>query len=154
MLKGKSHAIKKVTNENGRVRVQTVNPLPSKTQQQFKTKCDINHIMKQAMASGELPHQRSARGYYMDHTVLPQDYQAALNLVLEGNQAFNNLASETRKRFDNDPKKLLTFLSDPKNHEEAIKLGIKEHVEEVPVEKAKPAQRQKAKNDEPKNNDE
>lgn len=90
----------------------------------------------------------------MDHTVLPQDYQAALNLVLEGNQAFNNLASETRKRFDNDPKKLLTFLSDPKNHEEAIKLGIKEHVEDVPVEKAKSAQRQKAKNDELKNNDE
>lgn len=153
----KSASKKEVTidEKTGRVRVQTINTLPTKTQQQFKDRCDLNKIMKQAKRTGELPAQRAARGYYMDHTVLPADYQRALDLVIDGEVAFNGLPSEVRARFENDPKKLLTFLSDKKNLDEAIKLGLAQApVEQPPVEKAKSATRQKAKNDEVVSNDE
>lgn len=132
MIIRRAHAKKEVTidEKTGRVRVQTINELPSKTQQQFKDSCDLNKILTKAKATGELPLQRMAKGYYMDTTVLPQDYQAALNLVIEGNNAFNNLSSEVRKRFDNDPQKLLEFLDDPKNHEEAIALELKKQEEQ------------------------
>lgn len=148
-MKGYSASKKEVIIEsNGRVRVQTINELPTKTQQQFKDSCDLNKIMNQARRTGELPRQRAARGYYMDHTVLPQDYQAALDIVIEGNNAFNNLSSQVRSTFKNDPKELLKFLSDPKNKEEAIKLGLIEAtVDKDPVVPAKSAKRQKAKDD-------
>lgn len=155
MIHGKSYSKKEIkVDANGRVRVRTINPLPTKTQQQYKDQCDLHKIVERARRTGELPRQRAARGYYMDCTVLPTDYQKALDLVIEGNNAFNNLSSDVRKRFENDPKKLLEFLSDSKNKEEAIKLGLIEaQVETAPVENANKAQPKKAKKDVEPNND-
>lgn len=159
MILRKADAQKKiiVDEKTGRVRVQTINPLPTKTQQQYKDACDLNKILSHAKRTGELPFQRSARGYYMDTTVLPQDYQAALDLVIDGTNAFNNLSSEMRKRFDNDPKKLLEFLQDPKNHEEAIALELKKQQDVENVNMAKSASATKGqknkKNDDNKSSD-
>lgn len=139
--------MKKVIVENGRTRVVTINDKPTRTQQQFKDSCDMSKIMDNYKRTGQLPPSRR-QGKYIDTTLLPEDYQTSLNIIIEANTAFDNLPSQTRKRFDNDPKKLLEFISDPKNHQEAVDLGLKEDTVQTDQSKmAKPAQQQKAKKD-------
>lgn len=110
--------------ENGNVKVQTINNEPTKTQQQFKDQCDINLIMKKYRETGQISHLRNSQGQYLDVSELPS-YQEALNTLITANNSFASLSSEVRKRFGNDPKNMIEFLSDPSNDPEAIKLGLK-----------------------------
>lgn len=114
---------KVIRMENGRTRVITLNNEPTKTQQQFKDQCDVNNIMKKYKLTGEWPNPKK-QGIYLDSTNLP-DYQSALNTVIAANDSFSTLPSDVRKRFSNDPAEMIKFLADPKNNEEAIKLGLK-----------------------------
>ena len=95
------------------------------TKQEFVAECDINNIIKQYSATGQLKHisARAAQGQYMD---LPDDldFQTSLEIVRQAQEAFATLPSSTRARFENDPQNFLAFLSDPANQDEAIKLGF------------------------------
>ena len=51
-------------------------------------------------------------------------FQELKNRVLSAEAAFGRLPAATRSRMDNDPAKLLAFLADPKNKDEAVKLGL------------------------------
>lgn len=93
------------------------------TQQQFKDECDINNIMRRYTATGVLTHLNSRQPEYGDFSN-PVDFQNALNTVLEGEAMFAELPAHLRDRFGNDPQQLLEFIADPKNVEEAIKLGL------------------------------
>ena len=44
---------------------------------------------------------------------------------MQAQQSFESLPSELRGRFENDPAKLIDFLSDERNNAEAVKLGLK-----------------------------
>ena len=44
---------------------------------------------------------------------------------MQAQQSFESLPSELRAKFENDPAKLISYLSDDKNNAEAIKLGLK-----------------------------
>lgn len=98
---------------------------PSMTKQSFVEECDINNILREYSASGQLRHisARAEQGMYAD---LPDqaDFQTALNIVLEGQAAFASLPSKVRNRFNNDPAEFLEFMADPANQEEAIRLGL------------------------------
>lgn len=98
---------------------------PERTKQSFVAECDINNILKQFKATGMINHvkQAAALGTYVD---LPEvdDFQASLNSVMRAEQAFASLPSKLRARFDNDPATFLEFFQDPKNQDEAIKLGL------------------------------
>lgn len=111
---------KTTLRDNGSLRVQTIDTLPSKTQQQFKDQCDINRIMRKYNMR-QLPDP--SLGMYLDTTDAPT-YQKSLEVIINANNSFAALNSEIRKRFHNDPTELLQFLKDPKNTEEAIKLGL------------------------------
>jgi len=63
-------------------------------------------------------------GQYLDNLSTFGDYQEAQNFIADANSAFENLSSDIRYKFDNDPAKLLEFLQHPKNKEEAIELGL------------------------------
>jgi Chlamydia-phage Chp2 scaffold (Chlamy_scaf). len=52
------------------------------------------------------------------------DYQTSLDTIMTAQAAFNDLPSKLRKRFDNDPSQLLSFLQNPQNRDEAIELGF------------------------------
>lgn len=92
------------------------------TQQQFKDETDINEIVRRFGLTGQMP----------DNVNMPMsgdftginDYQTALNLILAADTEFMRVPAETRARFNNDPQKLMTFLDDPNNRDEAIKLGL------------------------------
>lgn len=93
------------------------------TQQQFKEECDINTIVKRFGITGELPqHQRHPLPD--DTTYGHTEYRELLDHVIKVQRAFNDMDVNVRNRFANDPAKLLDFVDDPKNQEEAVRLGI------------------------------
>ena len=97
---------------------------PSLTIQSAKDECDINLIVANAergMLSASMINQREPR--YGDFSELG-DYQSALNQVMAAQTMFAELSAEVRRRFDNDPAKLLEFVGDAENRAEAIKLGL------------------------------
>jgi phage internal scaffolding protein len=109
------------------------------TQQHFKDECDINNILRQFNITGLLP-EAPLSPRYGDFTGI-SDYHTALNQVIAAEDEFMALPAQIRGRFDNDPAKLIEFLENSENKDEAIKLGLVIPVElpqvvEVPQEKA------------------
>lgn len=119
-------------------------PTEGMTKQSFHDECDINQIMDKAK-NGIVPtHINQNQPMYGDFTQLPS-YQGALDTMNHANRLFMKLDSDIRKRFDNDPQKLMDFLHDPKNKEEGIRLGFFEKPAPAsPVAPAQPAGAQAA----------
>jgi len=105
---------------------------PSLTQQHFGNEVNINSIIAKYNRTGFMidpGRSPSNRPQFGDFVNVPT-YQEAQNILLAADQAFADLPSQLRKRFDNDPAKMLEFLSIPENRDEAISLGL---VNPVPV---------------------
>lgn len=94
----------------------------SRARQEFKDECDINRIMSRYRKTGVLPVSVGG-GIFGDFTGVT-DFQDAQNALLAAESQFKALPSEVRDRFKNSPVALLEFLSDVKNKDEAIKLGL------------------------------
>lgn len=94
----------------------------SVTQQQFAEEVDINTIVKRFGLTGELPNG-VAMPVSGDFTGVA-DFQSAMNVVRQAQEAFMELPAEVRYRFSNDPARVVEFLDNPENRDEAIKLGI------------------------------
>lgn len=101
----------------------------SRTQQQFVEDCDINVILQRYMKNGSDP-RLPTEGMFGDFTNLP-DLQTAMNTVIEAEEAFGGLPAKVRKEFDNDPRQLMAFLSDPSNRDRAVELGLIERSQEI-----------------------
>lgn len=108
-----------------RAAIRVITPIvgESKTKQSFKDECDINVIMRRYEATGILPGMERAVGArYIDCT--GADFQEAQLIVAAGKSAFAELPARIRARFANDPAKLMEFLADKRNLEEARELGL------------------------------
>ena len=99
-------------------------------QQHYKDECDINNILRQFNVTGLLP-QNSISPRYGDFTGI-SDYHTALNRVIAAEDEFMALPAQIRSRFENDPAKLIDFLDNSENLDEAIKLGLVSKPEELP----------------------
>jgi len=105
-----------------RTRVQQTFTGTGRTKQSHKDECDINQIMKRFETTGIITHINQSTPRYGD---FPQvDFQDALNIVKDAQARFAELPSTIRDRFSNDPQKLLLFLQNPENRDEARKLGL------------------------------
>lgn len=109
---------------NGTTRVYTKNDEPSLTDQSWAKDCDVNNIIAKYIKTGQISHLAKHQGQYADVSAIP-DLQSALDQVTKAQQAFDDLPSNLRKRFGNSPVEMVNFLSDPKNDQEAISLGLK-----------------------------
>lgn len=96
----------------------------SLTQQQFKEECDVNNILAKYKKTGMLNHVNKHQGNFGDFASV-DDYQTSLHKLMIAQQSFNQLPSELRNKFDNDPGKLIEFISDEKNTEDCYKYGLK-----------------------------
>jgi len=94
----------------------------SLTQQHFADECDINNILERFNVTGLLP-QNPLSPRYGDFSGI-DDYHSALNAVMAAEDEFDTLPAQIRARFDNEPAKLIDFLSDENNRDEAVKLGL------------------------------
>lgn len=96
----------------------------SLTRQEFVPESDINNIMKRYAAGVPLPSGDRQPMFDDFSNISPGDYQAALDRVKAAQEHFDALPSAVRDRFRNDPYALLDYLSNPQNHDEAVKLGL------------------------------
>jgi phage internal scaffolding protein len=92
------------------------------TEQQYKDVCDVNKIITKYDKTGLIIHVNKIEAKYGDMT--GHDYKQMLEKVIDVKNMFNQLPSEIRNRFSNSPERYLSFLEDPGNREEAIKLGL------------------------------
>lgn len=96
---------------------------PSMTKQSFKRECDINVLLAKYRKTGFIDHLAKHQGQYAD---LPngQSYHEAMNMILDAQESFNQLPSEIRNMFKNDPREFLDFVDDPSNAEKLKDLGL------------------------------
>lgn len=106
-----------------RRRVPTTITAKSMTQQNFKKETDVNSILERYRQTGQINHVRSGSPSYGDFTQVG-DYHESINRVIYAQEQFMALPAVVRKRFGNDPAALVEFLSNEKNYEEALQLGL------------------------------
>lgn len=125
----KTHEIDKVSvNDLGvrvrgqRLRVRTIVHGDTLTKQADRDRANINCILKKYERTGLLP-LRTAQPLQGD---IPDvdSFHEAMNIVVAGQQAFDQLPSNIRERFDENPAEFLKFATDPKNIEEMRELGL------------------------------
>lgn len=124
-----------ILRPNGRKRVVTVNQDPSRVDKSQQKASDVNHVVKRYLR-GEQIYGRGP-GTYGDFTNIP-DYGDALLKIQKVQDDFLALPSDIRGYFDNDPEKLINFISDDKNLEKAYALGILEKPKDAPASAAAP----------------
>lgn len=94
----------------------------SKTEQSHRDDVNINNIMAKARRGQMSDYIREFEGKYGDTTSL--QYHEAQNIVAAANQMFEQLPSELRNKFENEPRLFLDFVQNPDNKEELIKLKL------------------------------
>jgi phage internal scaffolding protein len=94
----------------------------SLAQQHMKDECDINIIVERFGVTGLIP-QTPVSPTYGDFSGVT-DYHSALNQINATMDDFMALPAQLRVRFDHDPVKLLEFLENDQNRDEAIHLGL------------------------------
>jgi len=92
------------------------------TRQEFADECDINNIMRQYLATGEMFHINEAAPQYMDCS--GEDFRDAMDYVAGAFSMFEELPSAIRSQFDNDPAAFLDFCSQEKNRPELAAMGL------------------------------
>lgn len=95
----------------------------SRTKQAFRDEVNINNIMKRFAKGQMITHFNTRQPFYGDVSEI-KDYRDALNVVIQAEELFSGMSAQVREKFDNDPAKMIEFLSDEKNRDEAIKLGL------------------------------
>jgi len=98
----------------------------SRTHQSFAKDADINTIMNRYKKTGVLgdpsiSSQRVSRfGDFSDIA----DYPTIVSRIQQAQDDFMTLPSEVRAKFGNLVENALDFIADPKNADEAVKLGL------------------------------
>lgn len=106
---------------------------PSLTQEQFAAEADINNIIARYERTGILVDpliDRRGQAMYGDFSEVDSFFEAQLK-VAHAKELFDRLPVRIRERFGYDPGRLIAFLEDEANREEAIRLGLIEKPEVI-----------------------
>lgn len=93
------------------------------TRQEFKDECDLNKIILRYTPELLIESYNSFKGTFADFSEVP-DYQSMRDQVLATDSWFGSLPASIRGRFENDVSKIVSFLEDPVNFDEAVRLGL------------------------------
>lgn len=98
---------------------------PGKTVQEPAEDADINILMQRmgVRDGGVLPHFDNPQMFYGDFTNLPDTPQEMADILYHGELAFRRLPATVRQRY-RTPEELFTFMNDPENYDEAVKIGL------------------------------
>lgn len=101
---------------------------PSMTDQSQFQESDINYIVRK-YADGRtgittLDLGQDAGVLQYGDTLLPNDYETALDLINAVNEEFYELPSQIRAEFNHDPKQLINALADPRQKARLHALGL------------------------------
>lgn len=92
------------------------------TKQSFRDECNVNTIMNRYLQNGEIPVINQQAPQYLDVTGL--EFQEKMEFVAGAQTLFNELPSNLRNRFQNDPAQMLDFCSNPANRAEMASMGL------------------------------
>lgn len=96
----------------------------SKAKQSFRDFADINKIVARYQKTGMIDNlNKRVEPFYGDVSDIGS-YQESMEVVLKADTLFMQMSASVRERFDNDPNKMIKFLSDKSNYDEAVKLGM------------------------------
>lgn len=133
--------------QNGTRRVAKEFPNQTLTEQQHKDRVNINRIMQRARKGAGVPIYDKQATYGDFSNVL--EYQECMNRLVQAENDFQKLPAEVRKKFDNDPAKLIDFMQnmgdDPAMIEEAIEIGLVERQPEPVIPKVEVVNQPKEK---------
>jgi len=101
---------------------------PTLAQQQFKDSSDINVLFGKYLETGEMPQVQDGLTFGNFEGIF--DFQSAMNAVRTAEGLFSQMPARIKNRFDNDPQKLLEFLANDENREEAEFLKLVEPKQE------------------------
>lgn len=104
---------------------------PSLAKQSFAEEVDINTIVRRFGLTGQLPSDMYDRVPVSADFDGVYDFHTAMNAVRAAQEAFDSMPASMRARFDNSPQKLMEFVENPENLEEARKLGLARPAEPV-----------------------
>lgn len=109
--------------EHDRVTIDCQAADDGKTQKNFREECNIMNIMANYKRNGDFGHINKSPGNYGDFATA-LEYTESLNRIIAADADFKELPADLRKRFENDPGRLLDFLQDENNFDEAVELGL------------------------------
>lgn len=95
----------------------------SLTHQEFKDESDINTIIDR-FGIGENPIEALKWVTDVDIANAPDNYMDVMNQLNEARDQFMTLPAKLRAQFDHDPGQFVSFVSDPKNIDEMVRLGL------------------------------
>ena len=101
------------------------------TQPEFLADSDINTIISRYQAV-QAPLPISDISEYLDYSQVG-DYQTAMQSISAIESYFDSLPATIRRRFNDDPGQLISFMDNPENRSEAETLGLVHKVPAVDV---------------------
>ena len=91
----------------------------SMTHQSERETADIKNIIKKGIIPPD-PNQMTFGDFSNG-----RDFQSTQDAIAQVKSEFDELPSDVRYRFRNDPANMLDFLADPNNHEDAVEMGLR-----------------------------
>lgn len=92
-----------------------------RTKQSFKDSTDINKILYKAQKTGTISHLQKHGGVYGDFSDI-DDLLTAQARLKRGQEIFDDLPSEIKKEFDQNPGKFFNFVNDPGNKDDLARV--------------------------------
>jgi phage internal scaffolding protein len=121
-------------------RVQVTCPT-SRVRPEFQKDSEAGNIINRFQKTGQLPAPSKLPPEYGFANSM--SYHEIWNQVLAAQNAFQELPSKVRSRFNQDPGAIIDFCNDASNFDEAVELGLIERPQEVqqpPETPSEPAQ--------------
>lgn len=119
-----------------RIRPKTINKEKSLTKQSFKDAADVNKVINRYQKTGMLTDLMAFEGQYGEMDAM--SYKDAMDTVAAANSLFEQVPSEIRSKFHNDPGEFIDYATNPENHKQMAKWGLahpyEEPIPETPIE--------------------
>jgi hypothetical protein len=93
------------------------------TRQEFKDECDMNKIIARYTPELLIESYNAFKGTFADVSEFG-DYCDMRDKVLATDSWFESLPAKIRGMFDNQVSKIVDFMDDPSNFDEAVKIGL------------------------------
>lgn len=84
------------------------------TKQTFKKQCDITNIMQQFQRKGTITHLERREAQYADFSDV-ENLEVAMQRIERGTEIFEELPSELRREFGNNPFQFFRYVNAPEN---------------------------------------
>lgn len=102
-------------------------PEPTLTQQNTAEQTDINYIVATFARTGVLP-QAQKLPTYGDFSQV-SDFRSAMELIQQSQELFQNLPSDARSHFNNNPALFLDYMQNSPEQALIDKLGLSDYVD-------------------------